>query len=756
MPLSEFELGAIICSEGEPISNFMFLTKGTAEALFSGFPFCFEKGDMIGVCDLCKGSYSFTYTAISDVTVFTYPFRDFSSVDALLSENADVANLLISSMCRQISDSLKYKSVLKREANQSYGLVNDIYTQYENLCKLYAVKPKKLLGMTGIAQFSEADPVADWLHDYYLEINALDPAARNVFFHGKPGISSGFLRRAAGDFIDVLEACRVYQEYTKSVSRIFLNTDEFDLFAMISDLHFNSIIIKGADEAVGALMKRLTGLLSNMTGVDPVYLTERQNSYSHQLVMNRTLKEITDAPSVPGMEQNFSNPLDLILDYSEYPEDVRNKFIRFVQDYTKLPERNSSDDDSRRLRKELTDIFNKIYQNVFIKSLRDDSPSTIIKMFLNFGYIDATLAGQENADYLFQIADTFRGDPSLGVYTFPEWLTAIYNGEKEPSRNEFDQDYNDYIHDKKVRREIDEKEEAQLLADIDGKLRFEIENVFPIVNKITFGHITTFTPLFADHNVMRKLDVVQVTPALLKEAFDEVRSLDFSAYYREALYSNPECGIPRESINIEILPDIILMPNIGTRGVMWQEIEGKKRSTPSRMFISVFLENDLKAMAIQLTGEYRWEMCKRVQGARWNDFSEPSLTSGYSDYLQFYKKNSELSQEARDLIKNDLSKARNNHKMVFAANYAVWLQAESKGSPRLNKIARKILSEYCPFPASIRETLMQNPRYTELLTKYNFKQGKRAKHMSSVIQKVVKAGKPTPQELIDELEYAKR
>lgn len=30
----------------------------------------------------------------------------------------------------------------------------------------------------------------------------------------------------------------------------------------------------------------------------------------------------------------------------------------------------------------------------------------------------------------------------------------------------------------------------------------------------------------------------------------------------------------KEFINEEVLPDIILMPNIGTRGAMWQEIEG--------------------------------------------------------------------------------------------------------------------------------------------------------------------------------------
>ena len=54
------------------------------------------------------------------------------------------------------------------------------------------------------------------------------------------------------------------------------------------------------------------------------------------------------------------------------------------------------------------------------------------------------------------------------------------------------------------------------------------------------------------------------------------------------------------------------------RGVMWQEIEGRKRTTPSRMMLSLFQMEDLNNILVRLTGEYRWEMCKRIQGARWN------------------------------------------------------------------------------------------------------------------------------------------
>ena len=63
---------------------------------------------------------------------------------------------------------------------------------------------------------------------------------------------------------------------------------------------------------------------------------------------------------------------------------------------------------------------------------------------------------------------------------------------------------------------------------------------------------------------------------------------------------------------------------------------------------------------------------------------------------------------------------------------------------------------YCPFPVSIREKLMTNSQYTELLTKYNFKRQQREQYLSRLIQKVEKTAKEVPQELLGELEYSQR
>jgi len=163
------------------------------------------------------------------------------------------------------------------------------------------------------------------------------------------------------------------------------------------------------------------------------------------------------------------------------------------------------------------------------------------------------------------------------------------------------------------------------------------------------------------------------------------------------------------------------MPNIGSRGIMWQEITGKKRSSPARMMISILSMDDLLSTMIRLTGEFRWELCRRIQGVRWNDISERSLTSDYCEYLQTYKKSRDLSPEAKEKIKMTLQKSRNSSKEMFVRDYMDYLLYEGAGSIRMNKLSRFLLFNYCPFHRDVRNNMSGNPLYKELIERYENK-----------------------------------
>ena len=86
------------------------------------------------------------------------------------------------------------------------------------------------------------------------------------------------------------------------------------------------------------------------------------------------------------------------------------------------------------------------------------------------------------------------------------------------------------------------------------------------------------------------------------------------------------------------------------------------------------------------------------------------------DYIQYYRKNRDLTEEKREKIKAQILKARNNSREVFLIDYELWIYYESKAAMKLNKIARSILATYCPFNKEIRENLKTNAAFADALT----------------------------------------
>ncbi len=450
--------------------------------------------------------------------------------------------------------------------------------------------------------------------------------------------------------------------------------------------------------------------------------------------------------------QELTGSLEKILKFAGCGEELAGSFRDSVAAYKKLSDRNDDDPSAVQLRRKITDLFYKVYEAALRVSVRSGSLPPVIRMFFEYGYVDEEIAGMDNAVYLYGLTQNVPTCPEKGVYSIYEWLMAIYQGKKEPSRNEMDMDYRDYLLEQKRTGRITQSQEAALLQNNGSKVIFELNNMFPVVNRLTFGQLSIFCPLFSSHNLFKAPETALATADKVRAEIENVRNKDFKAFYRETQYYDQEKGINGQ-IEVEVLPDIILMPNIGSRSIMWQEIEGKKRTTPSRMMFSILHTEDLAQSIIRLTGEFRWEMCKRAQGARWNDVTEPSLTSEYCDYVQFYRSNKELSADTREKIKQQLVRARNNYRTMFVLDYTVWLLYESTGSPRLNKIARTILFTYCPFRKEIREKIGSNPLYRQMVEKYDILNAKALRRVAMQYRKLENTEEGLPEEIREYKKY---
>jgi hypothetical protein len=324
------------------------------------------------------------------------------------------------------------------------------------------------------------------------------------------------------------------------------------------------------------------------------------------------------------------------------------------------------------------------------------------------------------------------------VHNIKNWLTMICEMERDPSINEFGQDYNDIFREMKKHGQITDKEKAQYDNNVNGRVEYEIRNMLRINHKLCQGQISMYFPILHKDAITRNLPKALITPEMVAQSLNKIMDVDFSAFHREIHFKDPSKGIEKELIMKQILPDIILIPVFGSRGLMWQEISVRNRNTPGRFLIPAFLDENLDDLLIKLVGQFRWELCRTMMGSAWNDVSQSSITSDYTDYIQFYKKNRDLSEDAKEKIRMQILKYHNKTRDLFTSDYETWVINEAKGNVRLNKVARSIFYRNCPFSKPIREQMERQPMYTDIATQFKFQRAKLARELENRYSKYAK------------------
>lgn len=747
--------GKRIYGYGQPMTALHLITRGRVRVDYPGGSYQLNKGDVMGICEICSEIHLLNYTALEETAILAYPLNNMEALEELLQSHPDVARVFILSMLRQFNVLMTQNSVSETKCAGLYQSLTADMEKYGALCGKCSISPRSPEGLDQVSAFLGEESADNWLQTYYLALQHIYAGEAAKAMTQEPGLSIGMLRKGSLDFRKNYTVLDEQYNYQAQIAKLYFNESGNDLFEFFTSLYYrlgqNS---EGTDEIYG-IINRIITQFQNDPSLNKEQVASRIENFQKNVAsLNAPSKgNVTDDTRTTLILSELSGSLDAILGFAGMDAGKAASFREHIAAYRTMPDRSAMDDDSCRLRRKLTDEFYALYAAVFKKSVSSPSLPTAVKMFLYFGYVDEELAGNANCITLYTIAAGMEDCSEFGVYPFYSWLLAIYNGKKLPSRNEFDEDFTDHISKEKARGNISAVQAMEMEKDPMERVNFELENMFPQTNKITYGRVTSFCPVFTADDVLKDLNSSYVTLAKLQKALEMIRSIDYSAFYRESLDYDHMDVMGKEPIHIEQTPDIILMPNVGIRGVMWQEIEGKKRNSPSRMIFSLFHMEDINTSLVRLTGEFRWELCKRVQGARWNDVSERSLTSEYFDYIQFYRKNHDLTNEAKEKIKTSLQRAKNSFKEMFVRDYIIWVLFEGTGSPRLNKVARRILFAYCPFSASMHGMLEQNPLYSELLSRQKVLNGQRLHHLDMLIQKMRNANIRVPETLEAERKF---
>ncbi len=761
--MSEIQIkqGNTIYEKGNALTIISIIMEGSVSVSLPNGSLKLVQGDVIGILDLYTALHSYTYAASSDVVVDSYPYKSIDSLQAIMSEDSSYCEFFARSAFKQFFAVADFYQRSTGLCDSLYSTLMEYYRDYAKLCKQYRIPNKNLPGLEYIQPLILESKPDEYITAYYKDLLKMCEEIPLQTLFGKSGFLSGFLLQISRDMHQYLSACEDMEEYQSHLATLLINDDKIDFLDLYISL-LTQASHNGEDTVYlrGAITKMFLRS-KNMPCISEQLYQSRYSEYHTLTTLLETASSLAaDAAAREETkkiaEKKLFGSLSRLLEYSSMDKEFCETFTDNVEAYKKIVDKTSVSSEFSALRNELTHGFFELYKNIFFISAEDSNLPEIVKMFLCFGYVDEDLCGLENAVHLYELLPSYRSDENKQIYLFYDWMKLIYSGKKQPRRDEFDQDYPAYIQSLINDGKIAKSQAPQYLNDNRRKAEFELDNMFMTAVKMTYGRLQTYCPLLSEHDFIKTPAESLLRPSALKQAFDEIMEIDFSAFHREYMLSDPGLPNGREIIRREILPDIILLPNIGIRAALWQEIEGRNRSTPACMLFPVFCLADIKQLALRLTGEFRWEMCKRVQGSRWNDVSNLSLTSEYFDYLQFYKKNKELSPEAKEKCRMQLARVKNRFRESFILDYIAWITYEAKGAPHLNKITRKIFMTYCPVSAPYREELKKNPFYTSLLEKYDNQKMKDLTRINSIIYRIRRNGKTVPAELTRMAEFLEK
>ena len=686
----------------DSVGTLDIITKGVVRASGDYCTIDLLPGSIIGIGEFPGDKYIFTYETTEDTTVYSYPYESEASLVALFKGNPRLLSTLVAAGVRFAKNMQSAVLDTMEFARTEYARLQSALSEYPSLAIQAGITPRSFDELKTFNAPEMLDKAKGWHRDFVEDLYANEVKFKKEFY-SVPSIGLGI------------------------------------------GLTVNMYALESRD-----FMAEVMEYISEFTDVS-------RDFKNHWLLTREKVAARAEdgSQAVTGAaDESISNCLNTIKEFASPDPDLFAAFSSDLEEFINCGDRYGSEDKTRKLRRSLASGFYDIYLAVFMQAYKtawEDIPLGV-RMFLVFGFVDESLAGIDYTNKLAAIVSGIKIGNDKHVVTMYEWLKLIYEGTVVPSKNEFDLDYPAYLKELKREGRITAAGEKQLLNSMTDRLKFEIKNLFSIGNRLTFGRITTFVPVFDKENVTKALDQAYISPSVVNEQINRIRSVDFTAFCRQGVFSAPEAGVNSFFTTDEVLPYVILMPNIGSRASLWQEIDSKKRSTPARMIISIFHTESFEDTMIRLVGEFRWEMCKTEQGVHWNDVTDPSLTALYCDYLQFYRKNSQLSPEVREKISVALKNNANNFKKVFVSDYYTYIKYESHSALRLNKQARSILFTFCPFSREITAGLSDNPQFAQLITKHESEVKQKQKLLNNLCVKFDKAGMGVPLEIKRQIE----
>lgn len=768
--LNTFENETLLFEDGDDISFIAFVKEGSI-IKEGAIEETFGAGDFICIKDLYNGFYSGDYTASAGTSILPISASSPDELCEFLQVNRHIQSELSYELCVLITKIYDIYQTMYNDIEDLYNSIVVMHKRYLSCCNDAGIKP---------TQYLLPHPATDYKFDnqdfyknfsIFKELAGSKPKA-HTFIKANGEIA---LKTQTEVIKNMYVAYDDMVYYLKTIISLFASKSDSCLFALTASLadnvssKYKAEILQLLTDMKNVIM-RIDEDLRNNSGymididynrVNFYFMIVENMSDDEEENVTEENEEVSSSDSDIDVDANnnveettneyidittvdVSNSLNRLCNFAGFSNDLYFKYDAAINKFIAITDKSASNDDIRKFRKEFMELFIKLYEEVFINYAKLKNPLEhqdiiIIQMFLDYGYMDERVLTDTQIEALLNIPKLNVTGP-CNVYRMKDWLMRIYRGEEIPSKNEFDMDYTDWVRERKKTEAITSQKEMELLNNNELKTRFEINNLVKYNLRLLNGNVLSYFPILHMDSFERDIKNMILTSEDINASVIKIVDIDYSVFYREVMYQDKANKIPKAMIQKEIYPNIILFPTTGVNGIMWQDTSGKKMDSAGRFLLPSLFSGSIEDIMISLLGRFRFELCKTTYSTAWNNIQVPSLTSEYCDYIQFYRKNKDLSSEKKEVLKNQIARCRNNMREIFMYDYIIYIRYESAGAIRLNKIARRILATYCPYSKKIREKIADQPVFAEAMSKFQRDKLKKTKEVNNMIIALTRGG----------------
>lgn len=749
----------VIFSQGDEVTRVGIVLAGKVLMQNEWMKLVRPQGSFIALNDWNQEGYGATYTTLEDSAIYILPVSGAETLHNIITRSDDYRAIMISSQFKYITSMAHFWKDLNSRAYRLYQFARDSYTKYTELCQKLELPVITLEEFDELGAFEyQADVNEDKLA-YYEEASKIPLNAQKMYYSYSEEMVTYQVMEIASIIDSFNEDCTAMVDYI---------IDLLECVALRPDHNlFDYACVQGQEmRRKGEIPVEMQGLLEDILGEVSFQYKElckhkRMPEWNLQAMKEKiegiVSKEMTVTEKKSKEEKeaqirrdvlSLKGSMEQVIKYADWQDEEKiAKLKTNIEHLVKAPDRLSVEDDVKKAKKAITPIVFELYLACFRKArLKIVALPKAVELFLNFGFLDERLLEQEHLEFLCGI-EPEKNEGPCNVFTMCEWLEEIQQGRRDPSKSEFDEDYIENLRTLKKQGEITEKEQKSLLNNMDKRVEYEVMNMQMSNTRTLYGQPTAYMPVLYKEAIYGYLDKILITKKKINESVQNLMKVDYSVFYREVLYSNVDLKINHEACMKNIYPDVILFPIFGVNASMWQEVGGKNKATPGRFAFPIFSNTNVDDMMIKMFGRFRWELCRCIQGMQWNDVKVKSLTSEYMDYIQFYRKNRDLSDDAREKVKLQIQKGRNNSREIFLIDYEAWIKSESNGSMKMNKVAREIVATYCPFEKSLRQKLGAQRPYEVAMARFLRNTTKKKQEFELRIKAIQRETPDVPEEI---------